>query len=79
MNPFANEEIMWQRLKDLQREAENSRLFAQTGWQSFARLFRLLTRPVSGPLHALGLKPRWWAMSAEQLGQADPDAHTRVA
>jgi hypothetical protein len=29
MNQYANEDIMWQRLKDLQREAENSRLFAQ--------------------------------------------------
>ena len=28
MNPYANEDVMWQRLKDLQREAENSRLFA---------------------------------------------------
>ena len=79
MNPFANEEIMWQRLKDLQREAENSRLVAQTAWQFFARLSRLLTGPVSGSLHALGLKPRWWAMSTQQPGHADPYAHTRVA
>jgi hypothetical protein len=29
MSQYANEDIMWQRLKDLQQEAENSRLFAQ--------------------------------------------------
>jgi hypothetical protein len=27
MNPYANEEVMWQRLKDLQMEAENRRLY----------------------------------------------------
>jgi GTPase len=26
MNPYVNEEVMWQRLKDTQREAENRRL-----------------------------------------------------
>jgi hypothetical protein len=28
MNQYTNEEVMWQRLKDMQREAETSRLFA---------------------------------------------------
>ena len=41
MNPYANEEVMWQRLKDMQREAENSRLFAQ---QTLPRLLHLLER-----------------------------------
>lgn len=27
MNPYANEDVMWQRLKDLQQEAENGRLY----------------------------------------------------
>jgi hypothetical protein len=27
MNPYANEDLMWQRLKDIQREMENSRLY----------------------------------------------------
>ena len=31
MNPYANEDVMWQRLKDLQREAETSRLIARDG------------------------------------------------
>jgi hypothetical protein len=26
MNPYMNEDVMWQRLKDVQREAENRRL-----------------------------------------------------
>jgi hypothetical protein len=26
MNPYADEDVMWQRLKDMQREAENRRL-----------------------------------------------------
>ena len=29
MNPYMNEDVMWQRLKDVQREVENSRLFTQ--------------------------------------------------
>lgn len=40
MNPYANEEIMWQRLKDMQREAENSRLFAERTLPKLARLFQ---------------------------------------
>ena len=31
MNPYMNEDVAWQRLKDLQREAENRRLLAQGG------------------------------------------------
>ena len=27
MNPYVNEDVMWQRLKDMQREAENRRLY----------------------------------------------------
>ncbi len=57
MNPYANEEIMWQRLKDFQREAENSRLIAQQAIPSFARMVahlaalatrRLSRRPALG-------------------------------
>ena len=28
MNTYANEDLMWQRLKDAQREAENRRLYS---------------------------------------------------
>ena len=27
MNPYTNEDVMWERLKDIQREMENSRLY----------------------------------------------------
>ncbi len=30
MNPYANEDMAWQRMKDMQLEAENRRLTAQT-------------------------------------------------
>jgi hypothetical protein len=44
MNPYANEEIMWQRLKDMQREAENSRLFVQGTVPRLANMAALLGR-----------------------------------
>ena len=31
MNPYMNEEVMWQRVKDIQREAENRRLMEPRG------------------------------------------------
>ncbi len=37
-----NEDIAWQRLQDLQREMENSRLFAEHGMPRAIRLLRLL-------------------------------------
>ncbi len=42
MNPYMNEELMWQRLKDIQLEAENSRLWATHGIPATLRLLRLL-------------------------------------
>lgn len=38
MNPYANEDVMWQRLKDIQREAENSRLLAERALPTVGRL-----------------------------------------
>ena len=29
MNPYMNEDVMWQRLQDVQREAENRRLYGR--------------------------------------------------
>ena len=53
MNPYANEEVMWQRLKDLQREAESSRLFAEnavpTLVQMVERAWNLVRRPLRRP------------------------------
>ena len=80
MNPFANEDVMWQRLKDLQREAENSRQMAQNAWPVFVRLVGLLTRAVRGAAHALGLAPRWWAVPSElTTGHSDGEADTHAA
>jgi hypothetical protein len=44
MNPYMNEEIMWQRLKDIQREAENSRLFVQGTLPALALMAGVLAR-----------------------------------
>ena len=43
MNPYLNEDVMWQRLKDLQREAENRRFYG-SAWPSAFELGRLLGR-----------------------------------
>ncbi len=42
MNPYVNEEMAWQRLCDIQREMENSRLMAQNGPPALGRVARLL-------------------------------------
>lgn len=42
MYPYFNEEVAWQRLQDLQREMEYSRLLAQKGPPAVARLARYL-------------------------------------
>ena len=42
MNPYTNEDLMWQRLKDTQREAENRRLYGDTAVASLVGLVRIL-------------------------------------
>ena len=42
MYPYMNEDVAWQRLLDLQREMENSRLLAQNGPPAVARLAQYL-------------------------------------
>jgi hypothetical protein len=44
MYPYLNEEVAWQRLQDLQREMENSRLMAHHTRLAFADLKRLAAR-----------------------------------
>ena len=44
MNPYANEDVMWQRLKDMQREAENRRLIAQSRLPGLTQMAGLLAR-----------------------------------
>ena len=41
MNPYTNEDVMWERLKDIQREMENSRLYG-TARLSLPALIRRL-------------------------------------
>jgi hypothetical protein len=42
MNPYAEEDVMWQRLKDMQREAENRRLIRAADAPTARELVRLL-------------------------------------
>jgi hypothetical protein len=44
VNSFANEEVAWQRMQDLQREAEYSRLMATHALPAALRLVRRLAR-----------------------------------
>lgn len=73
MNPYANEEVMWQRLKDLQREAETSRLFAQNALPGFVQMVELLGRwtwnLVRRPAHRTALR----------VVEGDQDGASRVA
>lgn len=46
MNPYVNEDIMWQRLKDVQREAENARLYGSHGRVGLAQVAASLGRRV---------------------------------
>lgn len=73
MNPYANEDVMWQRLKDLQREAETSRLLARDGlpWlKHFAQRAWLLAGL------AMHRAPRRTAL---RLVEGKSDGVTRVA
>ena len=42
MNPYVNEDVMWQRLKDLQLEVENRRLYGDPALVSAVRMVRFL-------------------------------------
>ena len=63
MNPYFNEEVTWQRLKDTQREAENRRLLrvAQSllvvAWALAKRLW-LRWRPERQPVSPLAADDR---------------------
>jgi hypothetical protein len=62
MNPYTNEEMMWQRLVDLQREAENSKLWRDQGL-SLARLLGRRMWTLAGL--AMHRPPRWSPRSIE--------------
>jgi len=44
MNPFMNEDVMWQRLKDIQLEAENRRLYGTRTFPTLVAMVRTLGR-----------------------------------
>ena len=46
MNSFANEDVMWERLKDIQMEAENARMRGPRLGPDTLRLARLLAQRV---------------------------------
>ena len=77
MNPYANEEMMWQRLKDMQREAENSRLFVQGTLPALAQTAGMLGRRAWW-LAGLALRraPR---RSALRVVKSSSDKASRVA
>jgi hypothetical protein len=59
MNPYVNEEMMWQRLKDIQLEVENSRLWATHGVPATLQLVRGLGGRAWWRGLATRLLPRW--------------------
>ena len=77
MNPYVNEEVMWQRLKDLQQEAETRRRLTAFAVPGSLRLMAALGRSARAAVHALGIAPRWWVRPAVTLTEDDADA--RVA
>jgi hypothetical protein len=75
MNPYVNEEVMWQRLKDLQQEAESRRRFAAESAPGFVRLLAAIGHSAWAAVHALGIAPRWWVRHAAALTEDEVDAH----
>ena len=59
MNPYVNEDVAWQRMKDLQREMENSRLLASAvlpAWAGAAGRVLALGRRLAGRLARLAFE-----------------------
>ena len=74
MNPYMNEEVMWQRVKDLQREAENRRLMGSGGFSLvgvFSSLALSLGRSLAGSSSRL--------VRSEPWPKDDPERQTDVA
>ena len=73
MNPHMNEDVMWQRLQDVQREAENRRLYGRG-----PSLVGLLASLGLGLARSLAGTPSRLVRSEPWL-DADPEASNRVA
>jgi hypothetical protein len=69
MNQFMNEDLMWERLKDIQREIENHRLETPAANRSVLRLARLLGERV------------WWlaGLAARRAPRPHPAARVEEA
>lgn len=69
MNHFMNEDLMWERLKDIQREIENHRLDEPAARHSVLRAARLLGRRV------------WWVagLAARRAPRPHPAARVEEA
>jgi hypothetical protein len=64
MGRYENEEMAWQRVQDVQREAENRRLLDAGGSPALSGLSGLagmIADVTWSFVHAFGLAPRWWA------------------
>jgi hypothetical protein len=75
MNPYTDEDVMWQRLKDLQREAENRRLIRAENGTARRDLVKLLAARVwllAGLAIRRPLRRTWTDASQD-------DASSRVA
>ena len=46
MNPYTNEDMMWERLKDMQREMENRRLYGPARTPTLGELMSLLGKRI---------------------------------
>lgn len=58
-----NEEVAWQRLQDLQREVENSRMLAGYGTTQLTRFAERLGDAAWALVR--GVRPRWWTEQGE--------------
>jgi hypothetical protein len=70
MNPYMNEEVMWERVKDVQREAENRRLMGSRGSSLMGLLSSLalsLGRSLAGSPSRLVRSEPW---PEDEAGQA---------
>jgi hypothetical protein len=71
MYPYFNEEVAWQRLQDMQREMEYSRLLAHQGPPAVARLARYLGRRIWRLVAAEGPVRRQDTLAEERESATD--------
>ena len=76
MSRYGNEDMAWQRLLDVQREAENRRLVASGGAPTVSGLAGVIAEVAYSFVHALGLAPRWWSGDAGAARRQDASEPT---